>query len=219
VIRAAFTMIELIFAIVIISITALSLPMIMQVTQNNAERAISQESVYAAASVMLDVLSHPWDENAINPNAAQSLERVVNVGNNARYDFDATRGVYRRGHIRQDLHRRFHEDNTTAFFNRSNTAIDNNPAVTGMEEVGGTSPLTGVLGVDSYKEVTQYNISVNDIADTTFNPFVFSQTASGTGSNMRMIRVAMQRADTTDVVVLYGYAANIGEVDYYSRIY
>ncbi len=224
-IRAAFTMIELIFAIVIISLTALSLPMMMQVSQNSAENSVTQESIYAAASIMLEVLSHPWDENSLNPNTTQSLERVVRIpGQNARFDTNTT--IYRMGHIQQDLHRRFHEDNTSAFFNVSATLGNDTNATIGMDERGhGNQNIIGALGIDSYKDIGSYRVSVGSIGDpaspfNAANAYVFGlNDANNTRSNMRHIRVQMNDQNNVASVALDGYAANIGEVDYYSRIY
>jgi prepilin-type N-terminal cleavage/methylation domain-containing protein len=48
--RLAFTMIELIFAIVIIAISVMSLPMMTQVTSAGIERNLVQEAIFASVA-------------------------------------------------------------------------------------------------------------------------------------------------------------------------
>ena len=75
--RSAFTMIELIFAIVIIAISVLSLPMMNQVISKNIEGSIVQEAIFAASAELNQVVSYYWDENSMEGTA--TLSRVVHV--------------------------------------------------------------------------------------------------------------------------------------------
>ncbi|MDD2790803.1 MAG: type II secretion system protein [Sulfurimonas sp.] len=62
--RTAFTLIELIFAIVIIGIATLSLPMISQVTAKGSEKSLAQEAIFIAFTEITKVTSSAWDENS-----------------------------------------------------------------------------------------------------------------------------------------------------------
>jgi hypothetical protein len=70
-------MIELIFAIVVIAITVLSLPMMTQVTSKGTEDALVQEVIFAAAAELNQAVSYHWDANSIDTNA--SLAGVINT--------------------------------------------------------------------------------------------------------------------------------------------
>jgi prepilin-type N-terminal cleavage/methylation domain-containing protein len=62
--KSAFTLLELIFAIVIIGIAALSLPMISQVTSKGSEKSLAQEAIFIAFTEITKVVSSAWDENS-----------------------------------------------------------------------------------------------------------------------------------------------------------
>ncbi len=61
--RKAIAMIELIFAIVIIGITLMSAPMLIDRASQSAYTSISQESVAAGAAEISMILARAWDEN------------------------------------------------------------------------------------------------------------------------------------------------------------
>ena len=75
--KPAFTMIELIFAIVVIAITVLSLPMMTQVTSKGTEDALVQEVIFAAAAELNQAVSYHWDANSTDTNS--SLAGVINT--------------------------------------------------------------------------------------------------------------------------------------------
>jgi hypothetical protein len=179
---------------------------------------------------MMQVLSYPWDEHSVNPNQPLSSEKVVNVPfpGNAKYsqrdinnNVDAN-SSFRIGHVRQDLHRRFHENNTAAFFNVSNLAGNDVPTVIGMEEMSQNNiNLSGAAGSGTYKSNYRMNVSVNYIndADPAPNtPFILRTAAIPGPSNIRMVTVSI--SDNAGIIAtLRAYATNIGEIDYFKRTY
>ena len=64
--RKAVAMIELIFAIVVMGIAILSIPMITTQSARSGESAIMQESIAAVAAQMQMIMSLHWDENDAN---------------------------------------------------------------------------------------------------------------------------------------------------------
>jgi hypothetical protein len=82
--RLAFTMIELIFAIVIIAISVMSLPMMTQVTSAGIERNLVQEAIFASVAEINLATTYIWDENSLidddDVNATgDDLSRVLNL--------------------------------------------------------------------------------------------------------------------------------------------
>lgn len=63
-IRAAFTLIELIFAIVVMSIVVLSMPMMSQIISSGIERNLVQEAVLVTSGDILKTISGKFDENS-----------------------------------------------------------------------------------------------------------------------------------------------------------
>lgn len=62
--KSAFTLIELVFAIVIIGISVLSLPMMNQVIANNIDKSLAQEAILIASTDITKIIAGPWDENS-----------------------------------------------------------------------------------------------------------------------------------------------------------
>ncbi len=228
--HSAFTIIELLFAIVIIGLTVLSLPMMMQVNMDSSQASIQEEAIFAASAKMMQVLSYPWDEHSINPNQPLSSEKVVNVPlGNAKYsqrDINNTvdsNSSFRIGHVRQDLHRRFHENNTFAFFNVSNLVGNDDFTIIGMEEMAQLNiPLSGLAGSGTYKDNYTMNVAVNYISDAdpaANTPFILQTATIANPSNIRMVTVSIRDGNAATIATLRAYATNIGEVDYFKRTY
>lgn len=76
--RNGFTMIELIFAIVVIAITVISLPMMTQITNKGSESALVQEAIFAASAELLDAFTLLWDRDMLDPTDADS-QKVINL--------------------------------------------------------------------------------------------------------------------------------------------
>ena len=65
--KKGIALIELVFAIVIIAITLLSVPNLISTTTKASSQAITQEAISNAASHIDMIMSQFWDENATNP--------------------------------------------------------------------------------------------------------------------------------------------------------
>ncbi|CZE47615.1 type II secretion system protein [Campylobacter geochelonis] len=63
--KRGFSLIELIFAIVIIGISVAALPRIIQQTQQSNEFALKQELTLNAKTMMGSILKEPWDSSAL----------------------------------------------------------------------------------------------------------------------------------------------------------
>lgn len=61
--KNAFSLIELIFSIVVIGIALLSIPAIMSVINRSAEATVQTKGYYHALAQMGVIISKPWDEN------------------------------------------------------------------------------------------------------------------------------------------------------------
>jgi len=202
VVRVAFTMIELIFAIVIIGITVISLPMMTQATSKGIEDNLVQEAIFAAsAELNLAVTAH-WDENSIEPGSTDTLARVINTG------FCNNITKLRPGHISQPLHRRCLDSSTTPIASSNTGAVDAlEDAAHGSKNIF-TTTITDQAG---YKKKYKSIVTVTPSA-------IFDE-----ASNQNMKKITVTIYDTkippNIVTVLNTYSANIGEVDYYKRSY
>lgn len=91
ILRPAIAMIELIFAIVIIGITLLSAPLILNQSIQSSNVAMQQESIAAASTQISLILTHNWDENA---STAARGYGILNVSPSGANELNATnRGI------------------------------------------------------------------------------------------------------------------------------
>lgn len=77
--KEAFTLIELIFAIVIIAISVMTLPMMAQVTSSAMERNLIQEAIFVASAQLNEATTYTWDERSTDDLNVSQLSKVVNT--------------------------------------------------------------------------------------------------------------------------------------------
>ncbi|QOP46348.1 prepilin-type N-terminal cleavage/methylation domain-containing protein [Sulfurimonas paralvinellae] len=193
--RYAFTMIELIFAIVIISIAIVSLPVMTNTTQKGVEQNIVQEAIFAASAQLMGIMSGYWDELSMQDNALSNLSRVINIGG----DCDAVTRM-RPGHIAQPFHRRCLNN-------------DVNPA--NLSATGGNfySLDDAVAAVNGTADIFDNpNASDTGYKDTYTSTATISRT-----NDLKKIAVSIQDSNGNTITKLISYSANIGEPEYYKR--
>lgn len=246
--RYAFTLIEVILALIIISITVLSVPMIIQVNAASTRGSVTQEAVFAASAKILQTLSFPWDENAVNPElvaeGADTLAGVVNIPANG--DTAASLAVDRVGFVNRQTRR----DNLGALVNTTNIGNDNaNVLVRGIDDFNGVVSTTtnavvtvgSVIDVaegykDNYAMTTTVgyvndqagaagNINYNTPNPFAVNTFILSNVVTANATNLRLVRIDITGRDEDNdgnpdlLTSLFAYAANIGETRPYKRSY
>lgn len=190
--RFAFTMIELIFAIVVISIAVITLPMMAQMTSKGIEDNIVQEAIFAASAELMGATAYYWDLNSMQDNNLSNLERVIDIGG-ASCDADRLRP----GHVNQPYHRRCLDSNATVVVNTPDNTFPNlnnltsrtlfeNEAAAGSRDAG-------------YKGSYDTNVTIT------------------TTDDVKKITVSIINSDGDTITSLSTYSANIGEIDFYKR--
>jgi hypothetical protein len=187
-------MIELIFAIVIIGIAVISLPMMTQITQRGIESSIDQEAIFAASAELMGATSYYWDNNrSMEDMALSRLERVVDV------DGDCNADRLRPGHINQPFHRRCLDSNSAAGVNYTTgelTGVGLNRSV----------HVSQIIFTDNTKNAAGYKESYNSAV-----------TIGASGNNVKIITVSVTDSAAKTITVLRTHSANIGEIDFYKR--
>ena len=197
--RSAFTLIELIFAIVIISITALSVPMMNSTISNTVKANILQEAIFAASTKLSEALGATWDTNSIDPTAPSSYARVIDHSGNC---IAATRLMP--GHIAgQEKHRRCLQSAaiTPAYANTG-----------GLESMAFTNQPIFINNADKlsgYKD--DYNATLAVDHNVSFD--------GANNPDLKRITVTVFDHDGNPITSLKAYSANIGAVAYYSEPY
>jgi prepilin-type N-terminal cleavage/methylation domain-containing protein len=204
VVKPAFTLIELIFAIVVIAISVVSLPMMTQVTSKAIDSNLIQEAIFAASTELNSAVTAHWDENSLEDNES-SLSRVIDDG---KCENNSSLANYRqkKGHINQPLHRRCLQNSSTSISNaKTNDKIF---ALDDMEKNGDDLSADNSGSASGYKHEYTTTISV-DNSNISFGKLVNS-------TNLKKLTVEI-KVDSKVVTKLHTYSANIGEVDYYKR--
>ena len=205
--RAAFTFIELIFAIVIIAITVVSLPMMNQVIAKGLDDNLVQEAIFAAATELNEAVTAHWDENSIDPTSPNSYARVIDHSGNCNNNNLSASYRQMPGHINQPLHRRCLDDNTTTpGDSNTNNTID---ALDDMEHAATNIFIDTTNDTKGYKR--SYTSKVTVTRGATF--------AGTANQDIKSITIEIKNADGKVITSLKTYSANIGEVDYLKKEY
>ncbi len=237
-------MIELIFAIVIIGIISISIPTIMINNARSVEQNLLQEGILIVATKTGQALTYPWDENS-DPSGGGFLAKTeaLNI-NEVIFEAELDRNIsdYRRGHFQQALRRKL----TPISFERSATddtllGLDAGDAgiMDDVDDFNGVSVVISHVNEDGYKN--DYNVSAvvfyvddNNTYDATVGGantliFPFSRADVGRATNIKMVELNVRREvdpgalpqvwKTDPDIVFRTFVSNLGETDYYKRIY
>jgi prepilin-type N-terminal cleavage/methylation domain-containing protein len=199
--KKAFSLIELIFAIVIISFTLLSIPLVLQTSARLDEFSITQESIFAATSKMKEILSFRWDENALQNGQVRVLDVAEDI---YKRDPLIEGNRSRSGHYPYIKRRSFFNSYTTP------TGIKD-----GYDDIDDFDAEQFILqgsadAKDDYKLPMELNATVLYVQDS---DGIFHTNSHPTQTNLKMIQI------TDGLFVLRAYSANIGERELLQRVF
>jgi type II secretory pathway pseudopilin PulG len=195
-VRAAFTMIELIFSIVIIGISIMSLPTMTNVINKGIENNLNQEAIFAASSKLMDSTSGYWADRSMEDINKSHISRVIDINGNCN---STTR--LRPGHINQPYHRR-------CLDSTSNLNIDANVSTLfSIDDYAHTNEKVFINYTKSSNEYKQdYTSSLNVELNSSDN-------------NIKNITITIDDESGNTITVLKTYSANIGETEYFKRTF
>lgn len=198
--RYAFTLIELIFAIILIAITVLTLPRMMGVISQGIDENIIQEAIFAAATELNQATTGKWDDRTLQN--ANELAKVIDTNQSCENNTSSPRYRLRPGHIAQTLHRKCLDNNAT-------TAVNFNTLGLSLEArtASGASLFLNTTSAKGYKKSYTKDVTIS-----------YTPAFNGTNADLKMITVTIKENNTT-VTSLYAFSANIGEADYFKRMY
>ena len=192
--KYGFTLIELIFAIVIIAITVISLPMMSQVISKGVDENLKQEAIFAASAEIMDALAGYWDERSMEDANKSDLARVIDLDG----DCSLTTRL-RPGHIAQTTHRRCLDSIST----------------TGLSATGGQFySLDDAAGV--HNTYVHIGDPINGYKDTSLTTTISVSPPVG---NIKTVTATVRDNTGSTITVLHAQSANIGETDNYYRTF
>ena len=214
--RKAASMIELVVAIVVMSIAVMTLPMMLEQTQRNNEFTLQQEILLAARTKLGDTLTYRWDEYSLNN------DRIVVLQTNGDSELNPVAGTIRRvGHVRADKRRKFNLDN-----NATPPPLAPDANIDDLDDFhGDNATLIGTAADLDYRFTTfEMNTTVVYVSDDanysdtnlsfTFNTIADTNSSS---SNIKMLTLTTGRENS--LFTLRTYSSNIGESEFLRRPY
>ena len=206
--KAAFTLIELIFAIVVIAVSVISLPLLIATSSQGIEKNIIQEAIFASAAILNESAAFLWDENSNLDIGVSSFSRVVNTNSGGCLGGTPNRRI---GHVnRQCL-----DNNATMPYNGGAFNNSINAAAHAAQDMFITSTASATSAA-TYKNQYKSAVTVNNCGAG--GCVQFGTVANN--PNLKEIQITILSEDETKLlVILRAYSANIGEVRTQSEIY
>ncbi len=215
--KKAFSLIEVVFAIVIVAISLMSVPMLLKQSSKANENSIIQESILAASTQMGNILSYAWDGASYDAN--NTILRVLDVtaGDNelARDMFSLDKN-YRKDCVIGDKRRRFFD---TATYTKVY------PKGGGISQFNGTSTTITGKGAYDYKDssisMNSKVFYISDSADYSKKNITFtvSTIPVANSTNIKMIELNTTSPLLGKSFILRTYSCNIGQSGLLHRYY
>jgi prepilin-type N-terminal cleavage/methylation domain-containing protein len=217
--KKAFTLIELIITIVIIGITAATIPMMMGSANKLQEDTLNQGIFFKSTSAMNDILSKAWDDNSNAKDEDEGLNLIF-VAKNGSRDASLDKKIkdrYRYGSLQNDNYRYFYKNDLNA-----TSIVDNNSQLSDSDKISYINQYSGkYIDEDSGDGEVRYNILVRYVPDTVDDNTAKRQTATwnlsggnnwtkeDNSTNLKRITITAKRNGFNDVNFAY-FSSNIG---------
>lgn len=203
--RRAFSFLELIFSIVIMGISFLSIPTIMVVMNRSTEATVDTKGYYHALAQMGIVMSKAWDENNVDDWDASNVVYILDTGTTTCND--DRNGTYEQAHRRQC------DNNGTV--QRTSTF-----AASLLNTFGKDGDLTNYNDIDDFHGAGQpgvegnfdVNVSVGYVGYNQPQPNIFTipQASGGGTTDIKQVSVRVTNEATGMDATLNYYGFNIG---------
>jgi len=203
--KKAFTLIELIFSMVIIAIAFSVLPKILQLSIKSATTSLKEEALYNAVAYVGLIKSTAWDENNTK------VDDVLLVSNgNSVYDCNTTTG-YRKGGMKGSRNC-FHKNYASALGSDGNSLDDMDDFIT--------------LNAKNYNGSRDYNLSISEsyIDDINLSATQYTIVQNTASTNTKFITVTVEANKKGKVlgntfVKIPFIAQNIGQIKINRRVW
>lgn len=211
------SMIELVFAIVIMGIAVMSLPLVLTQVQNNDAFAMRQEAILVAKEAIGDILTYQWDEHSYDSTSGRSFVLDTTHADSAfSRDHNTTQRV---GHVDADYRRKLFNTSVQASAIGAdggdlNDIDDFDGQVSNVNlsaEAAGTG-LDYVLTVNLKSDIT-YATDTGTYSNQTLNDFVFNPDTQAATTNIKAITITVRDANDANKTIasLCAFTCNIGE--------
>jgi prepilin-type N-terminal cleavage/methylation domain-containing protein len=205
VVKRAFSLIELIFAIVIVSIALLALPPLFSVASSSTKVALHEEAVFQGFQTAGVLLTYPWDDKSISPKHLRSF--ILDTQGDSELNRSSVDPLYRVGNLHLGRKRRFYDAATPASYplgpESAETQKDD------VDDFDGSSEIisSNLLDLNITTRVTY----TSDSADYSLQniAFTFGATTPST-SNIKQILITAKDSDGNTIITYATFVANTG---------
>jgi prepilin-type N-terminal cleavage/methylation domain-containing protein len=217
--KGGFTLIELVVAIVVISIALMSVPLLLSQASKSDEFSINQEAILATATKIGDILTYSWDDNLSNENSTAKILDVSN-GDNELKRYPDNNSSRRKGNFKSQYRRKFY-----ATIHNANTLISLKTPKGAIDDFNGEILTLNSGGISDYKIDINLSTSVFYISDkadynqTILNFGDINITRQVLSTNIKMIEVNATDSTGKLITTLRAFTTNIGEYELIYRTF
>lgn len=218
--RAGFSLVELVISIVVIAISVMAIPLMLQESSKNDSFTLTQEVILGAKTKMGNILTYQWDENSTD-RETEGMIRVLDVQNgDSELDRNGSIALDREnkriGHIVRNKRRKMmDEDNSFP-----------SSVVDGLDDIDDFDGENTQIIVDSGESADGLDYIFKDVNISTSISYVLDQTdysmqnidfnlsttaISVQSTNIKMIEVNVTSDSLGTPFVLRAFVSNIGE--------
>lgn len=207
-------MIELIFAIVVMSIAMLAIPAIMMQTSSNINEAIKQEAIFQAYRTIGTILTYKWDDKSVIGDDTNTSHILDTTSSEDELNRTNAGSVVRIGN--------FYVTNRRTFFSSTryaSTPLGLESGETQEDDIddfdGHTDSITAAPG--EYAFSFNLTSSINYISDnnnysqSTLN-FTLPLSPSSSTTSIKLIELNVTDTDGNSILILRAFSCNIGEL-------
>lgn len=207
-VRRSFTLIELIFAVIVISIAMLAIPPLFRILSTQTQESLKSEAILQSYRTILSVLTYAWDENSPSPDTNRSFILDVTNGDSELDRNGVSR--FRRADFGQKVSRKFFQNPTYATTILGPEGGDEDDIDDFDGKVEHITKEAGDILLDmNLTTKVDYILDSANYSSSTLS-FTIPTTSATASTNIKLIEVNATSPDG-DLVVLRAFSCNVGE--------
>ncbi len=206
--KRSFTLIELIFAIIVISIAMMAIPPIFQMLASQTQESLKSEAILQSYRTILSVLTYAWDENSTSPDTNTSYILDVTNGDDELNRKGGSR--FRTADFGQKVSRKFFENLTYASDILGPEGGDEDDMDDFNGRVEHITKEAGDILLDMNLSTKLFYISDKSYYSSSVINFTIATTPALASTNIKLIEVNATSTNG-DLVILRAFSCNVGE--------
>jgi len=216
-VRNAFGLIELLFAIIVMSVAMLAIPPILEQTTSNINEILKQEAIFQAYRTIYTIETYKWDEKTtLEGSTSTGVINIPHILDTTNGDTELNRtnpaSVVRQGNFNVFTRRTFFPSptyaSTTLGLDAGETQKDDIDDFNGNIDIINKS--TGNFVIDMRIRQNIYYISDNTNYSANNINININATPATASTNIKMIDINVTDASGGAILVMRGFTCNIG---------